>query len=81
MTVSCPGVHYITVYTAKYREYNNTGQSSEYTRLNNHFGHNSSLLRDWNILRFLISAISIDPQNSAKIRQPQKIPVIRYTVT
>ena len=26
----------------------------------------------------LISAISIDPQNSAKIRQPQKIPVIQY---
>ena len=33
---------------------------------------------DWNILRFLISAISVDPQNSAKIKQPQKIPVIRY---
>ena len=27
---------------------------------------------------FLISAISIDPQISAKIKQPQKIPVIRY---
>ena len=27
---------------------------------------------------FYISAISIDPQNSAKIKQPQKIPVLRY---
>ena len=37
-----------------------------------------SLFRNWNILQFLISAISIDSQNSAKIQQPQKIPVIRY---
>ena len=41
MTVSYPGVHYITVYTALYRLFNsNIEQASEDTRLNSHFGHN-----------------------------------------
>ena len=45
MTVSYPGVHYISVYTAlqiiqqQYFSYYYTGQVSEYTRLNNHSGH------------------------------------------
>ena len=40
MTGSYPGPHYITVYAALYRQFNNnTTQASEYMRLKNHFGH------------------------------------------
>ena len=41
-------------------------------QLNNHFGHNFIIATG---LEYF--AISIDPQNSAKIRQPQKISVVQ----
>ena len=61
-------LQYITVYTALYRKFNNnTGQASEYTWLNNHFGHDFIIVTG---LEYFAIFNFCDFFRPVKIRQP-----------